>query len=265
MTIVKKCSKINYMKIKKLLTITIAGIFFALPLSLSGCVPQGSVTLPSLGGVPSRYTREEDKLAVFKTDADGMRVSNGYRNNPPFNCLWSYDALSYEGGCLSMSVRKKEDGFLGSEIRTREYYSYGYYSVCMKAAKASGVISSFFTYTNRPWDEIDIEFLGKDTTKVQFNYFRKGVGGREYVYKLGFDASEDFHEYGFDWRKDSITWYVDGKAVYRATKNIPVTDTQIMANVWNGVGSSFDAWCGRLDEDALPATAQYKWIAYSKN
>ena len=89
----------------------------------------------------------------------------------------------------------------------------------MKAANCSGVISSFFTYTNQPvWDEIDIEFLGKDMTRVQFNYYTNGVGGHEFYFDLGFDASEDFHEYAFDWQRDSITWYIDGKAVYRATR-----------------------------------------------
>ena len=31
----------------------------------------------------------------------------------------------------------------------------------------------------KPWDEIDIEFLGKDTTKVQFNYFTHGRGQKD--------------------------------------------------------------------------------------
>ena len=42
------------------------------------------------------------------------------------------------------------------------------------------------------------------------------------MYDLGFDASEGYHTYGFDWQKDSITWYVDGKAVYTATQQYPV-------------------------------------------
>lgn len=40
-------------------------------------------------------------------------------------------------------------------------------------------------------DEIDVEVLGKDTTKVQFNYYTNGTGNHEYLYDLGFDASED--------------------------------------------------------------------------
>ena len=58
---------------------------------------------------------------------------------------------------------------------------------------------------NNPHDEIDIEFLGKDTTKVQFNFFVDGKGGNEYMYDLGFDASEEFHTYGFRWEVDAIT------------------------------------------------------------
>ena len=41
-----------------------------------------------------------------------------------------------------------------------------------------------------PWDEIDFEFLGYDTTKVQLNYYTDGVGGHEYMLDLGFDAYE---------------------------------------------------------------------------
>ena len=37
----------------------------------------------------------------------------------------------------------------------------------------------------------DVEILGKDTTKLQTNYFTDGVGGHETVISLGFDASAD--------------------------------------------------------------------------
>lgn len=83
-------------------------------------------------------------------------------------------------------------------------YGYGLYEVSMKPAKNTGIVSSFFTYTGpahgTQWDEIDIEFLGKDTTKAQFNYFTNGVGGHEKVINLGFDASQGFHTYAFDWQ-----------------------------------------------------------------
>ena len=218
----------------------------------------------SVAGIPDRYTAEEDKILRFSQAGDqGFYSANGYKNGFPFNCYWTDDCTVVENGVMNMTVQKQGDRYLGAEHRSYAHFSYGYYSVSMKAAKCSGVVSSFFTYTNTPWwDEIDIEFLGNDTTAIQFNYYTKGEGGHEFLYYLGFDGSEDFHEYGFDWQPDSITWYVDGKAVYRATENIPTADMQIMMNVWNGEGEKFEEWCGALDEFALPATAQYKWVGY---
>ncbi len=125
------------------------------------------------------------------------------------------------------------------------------------------MVSSFFTYTGpsdgNPWDEIDIEFLGKDTTKVQFNYFTDGKGSHEHLYDLGFDASEEFHKYGFLWQTDSITWYVDGEAVYTATDNIPQTPSKIMLNTWPGTG--VDSWLNAFD-GTVPLTAEYHHIDF---
>ena len=126
----------------------------------------------------------------------------------------------------------------------------------------------FFTYTgpsdNNPWDEIDVEILGKDTTKVQFNYYTNGKGNHEFMYDLGFDASEDFHTYAFEWSENKITWYVDGQEAYSADKDIPVTEGKIMMNAWNG--KNVDGWLKPFDDSTLPLSAEYQWIAfYSQN
>ncbi len=133
----------------------------------------------------------------------------------------------------------------------------------MKPIKNSGVVSSFFTYTGESdgtkWDEIDIEFLGYDTTKVQFNYYTDGQGNHEFLYDLGFDASQSFHTYGFNWYYGGITWYVDGKAVYTATSNIPDTPGKIMMNVWPGIG--VDDWLRPYD-GRTGISAYYDWASY---
>lgn len=222
----------------------------------------------SAADIPDRLTMDNEIIADFSQGAlSDFYWADGYSNGNGFNCTWRKDSASVENGVMSMSVSAEANGYAGAEYRTNNTYSYGFYSVCMKAAGCSGVISSFFTYTHQPvWDEIDIEFLGKDTTQVQFNYFTDGAGGHEYLFDLGFDASKEFHEYAFDWQSDSIIWYVDGIAVYRATKNLPSHPMQIMMNVWNPIQSDWsDGWSGRLDETSLPATAQYKWFAYVEN
>ena len=238
----------------------------------------GNFTISNFKFTSSAGTAEEGRFAAVKNRVsfsgnNGFKVANGYANDDTmFNCEWnSANVAVADDGVMSMSVTKdgaSERGYYGGEYRSEATYGYGYYEVCMKPAKCSGVVSSFFTYTNSPvWDEIDIEFLGKDTTKVQFNYYVNGVGGHEYLCDLGFDASADFHVYGFDWQEGSITWYVDGKAVYTATPEqgeaFPSHNQQIMMNVWNCTGH--DDWTGPLAEDSLPATAQYKWVAYEAN
>ena len=236
----------------------------ALMLTLFSCRPvlSGSGNIAPSDAVTDRFTPAEDKIAVFENGAPwGFWARNDRGNGHPFNCSFDGSNAIIDNGVLELLLDGSEGAYRGAEYRSFTRYSYGYYSVSMKAASCPGVISSFFTYTGRPWDEIDIEFLGDNTTVVQFNYYTDGKGGHEYFYELGFDASEDYHEYGFDWQPDSITWYVDGKSVYRATVDIPSHESQIMMNIWNVADSNAD-WAGRFVGDALPVSAYYEWIGY---
>lgn len=202
----------------------------------------------------------------FKNGASpDWHIASGWSNGAPFDCIWSENCVKFENGVMKLIIDKIVEGqYRGGEYRTNEMFGYGLYEVEMKAIKNKGVVSSFFTYTgpsdNNPWDEIDIEFLGKDTTKVQFNYYTDGVGGHEYMHQLGFDASEDFHRYAFKWEKDKITWYVDGEEVYSATENLPSTPGKIMMNAWNGIG--VDGWLGKFDGN-VPLTAEYKSVKFT--
>lgn len=92
------------------------------------------------------------------------------------------------------------------------------------------------------------------------NYYTDGVGNHEKLIDLGYDASEEFHDYAFEWTKDEINWYIDGKLVHTATDDIPVTPAKIMMNLWNGTG--VDSWLGPYD-GASPITAEYEWMKYT--
>nr|WP_297937879.1 glycoside hydrolase family 16 protein [uncultured Lachnoclostridium sp.] len=198
-------------------------------------------------------------------DGNNMEVSNGWSNGGMFDCTWSSNNVKCNNGLLNLSINRNWNGYTGGEYRTKQSFGYGMYDVKMKPAKNDGIVSSFFTYTGPSdgtrWDEIDIEFLGKDTTKVQFNYYTNGQGNHEYVYNLGFDASQSFHQYGFLWLPGRITWYVDNRPVYTAYNNIPSVPGRIMMNIWNGKG--VDEWLNRYNGVA-PLTAQYDWASYTK-
>ncbi len=211
-----------------------------------------------------------DKSIVLETELDDyeperMEKANGWTNGHMFDCTWREGNVTFEDSIMKLTINSDGENatpkWSGGEYRTRKFYQYGMYEVRMKPIKNDGVVSSFFTYTgpsdSNPWDEIDIEFLGKDTTKVQFNYFTDGVGLHEYIHDLGFDASEEFHTYGFEWLPDSIIWYVDGEAVYTATENIPSTPSKVMMNAWPGTG--VDGWLKAFD-GTVPLSAEYDWI-----
>ena len=220
-----------------------------------------------------------DMLADFSNGAvEAMFPSDGWSNGSVFNVWWAGDHVTYNDGQLQLNISpagdEVEQDYYGGEMRTGLYYGYGDYSVSMKPSKDEGTASTFFTCTGpydvnvdgeaNPWDEIDIEFLGKDTTGVQFNYYVDGVGGHEYWYELGFDASEEFHEYGFRWEEDSITWFVDGEAVYSVNTEdngpMPSTPGRILMNFWCGTPDA-EGWMGAYT--AENSQADYQWVKTS--
>ncbi|MBE6902040.1 MAG: glycosyl hydrolase family protein [Ruminococcaceae bacterium] len=201
---------------------------------------------------------------------EGWECADGWTNGSMFNVTWRRRNVTFNDGRMQLIIDNDltpsaDIPYAGGEFRSREFYGHGRYEVRMKPIKNDGVVSSFFTYTgptdNNPWDEIDIEFLGKDTTIVQFNYFTNSQGGHEHIHELGFDATEDFHTYAFEWYEDKIIWYVDGAEVYRATENLPVTESKIMMNAWCGEG--VDGWLNAFNDANVPLTAEYEWVRFT--
>ncbi len=204
-------------------------------------------------------------------------ASDGWSNGSPFAVGWRADHLTVAGGLLTLSLDDQpcasDPGlcsgmnYASAELRSNAFYGYGTVSGQLQAASGAGLITSLFTYTGaydgNPHDEIDIEILGQDTTKLQVNYYVGGVGGHEAVIDLGFDAAAGLHEYAFSWRPDGIDWYVDGLLVHSvdATGPLPTTAGKIMANLW-AVDSSAEGWAGAFAYDA-PVGASYSAISYT--
>lgn len=227
-----------------------------------GLIFQGSIPCHASNLFSGSY----DGFDLSYYEGGRMVASDGWSNGGMFNCVWKNSNVSFHQGIMTLSIQgDQKGGYTGGEVKTKNTYGYGMYNVRMKPIKNNGVVSSFFTYTGPSygtrWDEIDIEFLGKDTTKVQFNYYTNGVGNHEYLYDLGFDASKEFHQYGFIWAPDHITWFVDNQPVYTAWDNIPSTPGYIMTNVWPGI--NVNEWLNPFD-GKVPLYAQYDWFSYTK-
>ncbi|MBE5887221.1 MAG: glycosyl hydrolase family protein [Lachnospiraceae bacterium] len=241
------------------------------------------------------FSKEVDSSVIFESD--------GWTNGDVFNVVWTKNNVKYEDGTLKLGITKEDKTawldekevtyhYTAGEARTQNYYGYGDYEVKMKPSANHGTASTFFvctgpydekitynedgtvTTSKNPHDEIDIEFLGKDTTHVQFNFFVDGKGGNEYMYDLGFDASKEYHEYGFRWEEDSITWFVDDKPVYKVTtdKNVetganvkvvdklPSTPGRMLANYWCG-NLKAEGWMGKYSGNTKDNGCEYQWIS----
>jgi GR25 family glycosyltransferase involved in LPS biosynthesis len=161
--------------------------------------------------------------------------------------------------------------YTSASLSTTQYYRYGQFAAELRPANVSGLITGFFLHRNSPRQEIDVEFLGNDSTKLLVNvYYNPGYEGArmEYGYRgtpvlvdLGFDAADDFHRYEIEWTPTSIRWRVDGRLVYQRAQwkptPIPHLPMQLHLNLWHSRSSTL---AGKLARARLPAHTELRRV-----
>lgn len=157
----------------------------------------------------------------------------------------------------------------GARWRSTTRFLYGTFSSLIQCPKGNTSGLNFNIYLSslegdKSQDEIDFEFLGKDKTIVQTNYYTTGTGNREEIHDLGFDCSEGFHEYVIKWGPDLIQWLIDGKVVRRAERNegegFPNKPMFLYASVWDASHIDKARWCGPYVGCDAPYVCLYKDI-----
>jgi endo-1,3-1,4-beta-glycanase ExoK len=213
-----------------------------------------------------------DNLDSYNTGL--FTKADGWTNGSPFNVGWRADHIAFANGIMTLTLDNStcpsgcsNAPYASGEYRRNILTGYGLYQASFKSAKASGTVSSFFTYTGpsdgQPWDEIDIEILGKNTTQMQANYFTNGTGGHETIINLGFDSSTGFHTYGIEYRATYIKWYVDGNLVLTENGSrgaLPSHNMKMMMNLWAGTG--VDSWLGTFSYPGA-LHQQFDWVKYT--
>lgn len=237
--------------------------------------PGKAFSRPDTPRQPPRRTSPTGVGGSFSDEfnsVDGARwsPSDGWSNGIPFWCGWKSSQGTVHSGKLLLAIAPVASSghpYSAGEWQTKQRHGYGRIEGRFQAAKGSGVVTSLFTYTGpaegTPHDEIDMEILGRDTTRLQLNYYRNGVGGHETVVDLGFDAASALHSYAFEWSEKSIRWYVDGKLVHTETGTrgpLPVTPGRIIANVWPARG--VNSWAGAFTYPGRALRAEYDRISY---
>lgn len=233
-------------------------------------------------------------------------------------CRFQEQGVKIVNGVMELEVRKEQVqpswsvdhqqdkgvyDFSCGEFRTIESKKirYGRIEARMKAPardKASGYISSLFTYTNdfdrngsaadkTEWEEIDVELEGSRPDKFQANLIY-GENTWEWSRTRDYGAWEDkiivgpvdeWRVYAIEWLPDTIKWYIDGKLVKTLHQHeidckpecvfpqknptpIPDNPTDIIINFWIPNDSIQDVFGGNKSGNVYPMKTQYDWIRY---
>lgn len=160
--------------------------------------------------------------------------------------------------------------YKGAEIYSNQSYQYGRYEIRMRVAKASGTLSTFFTYKNGSevgntfWEEIDIEVFGKNNaTDWQSNIIlgtQRPTLKTEAIHSSPTSLADAYHTYTLEWTPDYVAWYFDGTEVRRITGTSTVTSLanpeSLRLNLW---ASTAESWVGPFDDSQLPV---YQFVSY---
>ncbi|MCD9023117.1 beta-glucanase [Cohnella silvisoli] len=246
-------------------------IRFFLAILLTVVVPQTAFTATTANAAGNGFYEELNGM-----NSQLWYTADGWENGENFGNGWRADHVEFEDGIMALQLDDQPcpsgcsgKSYASGEYATHNKYGYGRVEGRIKAAQGEGVVTSLFTYTGpsdgTQWDEIDIEILGKDTTKLETNYYTDGDGDHATVIDLGFDAAADFHDYAFEWSSTAINWYVDGVLVHTETGQrgpLPTLPGHIMANLWPGTGL-FEGWTHPFVYSGSPIRAYYDWIKFT--
>lgn len=166
--------------------------------------------------------------------------------------------------------------YIGGELRTLEFFGYGRFEARIRFAPGSGVVSSLFTFYDHyadpdlpeNWNEIDIEFLGKDPSHVQFNVIHWNEANQRTTHEehvaTEFDPSAEFHDYAIEWLPTEVRFYIDDQLVHSQTDQIEeflTLDSRLMMNVWPVQNTpNLTAWAGEFSPSSVPTAAYYDWV-----
>jgi beta-glucanase (GH16 family) len=167
-----------------------------------------------------------------------------------------------------MGVRK----YSSAALTTKDSFLFGKFEAQLKPPKAKGIITGVFLHRDSPRQEIDIEFLGNNPSKMLVNVyynpggekarFDYGFRGTPVLIDLGFDATRDFHKYAIEWASDEIRWYVDEKLVYKRSNweptPIPHLPMKFHINLWPSIARGL---VGKVNKKMLPVAVDIKTVS----
>jgi beta-glucanase (GH16 family) len=193
---------------------------------------------------------------------------------------FSNQNVEFNDGTLSLLLTPEPSDavkpFRGVEMRSVDTLTYGKVEARLKLARGSAVVSSLvLIYTPWPaddWNELDIEYLGRYSDRVQFNAMvytgaptqppvAQSVTPTQYpsLATVDFDPAEDFHVYSIEWVPSGARFSVDGQVMHEWSEQSDLLKLpmNILLTIW---ASSAADWAGPLVAETAPTSAEYDWL-----
>jgi beta-glucanase (GH16 family) len=176
----------------------------------------------------------------------------------------SNGVLSITAAPADPSIQSLINGYkyTSGQINTSQSFSqtYGYFEMRAQLPAGQGMWPAFWLMPeNGSWPpELDaMEVLGNDPTKLYTTAHYGSNNSQDQGSAVVADMSQGYHTYGVDWEPDYITWYFDGKEVYKApTPSDMNTPMYMIANL--AVGGY---WPGNVNSSTpFPATMKIDYI-----
>ena len=121
----------------------------------------------------------------------------------------------------------------GGEIFTKKLHSVGAYEIRMKLPLAPTSITGFFMYKAPDYyNEIDIELYNESDSTLLLTTYSDGGKNNEYIGKLDFDPTKEFHNYKFEYDENTVEFYVDNKLIKGFRGGFSKEDMYLMLNSW---------------------------------
>lgn len=210
----------------------------------------------------------QDKFETFSSER-WARAQYDF-SHPKFDTDWrkAHAIVNDDGVHLSLVPKQgAANRFDGASMRHTSATHFGRYEVMLQPARGAGVVTGFFTYSGPYYgtrhDEIDIEFLGRDTTKMHIAWFVDGVMKNKLV-DLGYDAADRPRLYAFEWSPHAVRWFADGEKVFETTIDdgkIPQIPGFVFVNLW-AADPSIATWSG-LSDPSKSYSALLGMVAYA--
>lgn len=225
---------------------------------------------------------------TISIDPDAPKDANGL----PTSKIFDDSALPKLPNNDTIHVDNYSDyNYYGAELTGKDQFQYGRFEARMKMVSISGSVSSMFLYydnsymlEDEPWNEIDIEVLGKNPGQWQSNIITRYPNEEgqkahknitsEYIHQFGSNATEEFHLFGMIWTPEYIAWEIDSVEIRRdyygqtrTEKNGPEQDQvafmtmeqSLRFNLWSAASTG---WVGKFTGGELAEGPKEQLIDY---